>query len=90
MIPLKATPQGGSTLDYFLRLLSLRQEEAPKALLMALYFFLAMTCGSMVKSLQLALYLSKVGFDWRLPSLYAVVALICGLIVFLDRYLSRR
>jgi AAA family ATP:ADP antiporter len=57
---------------------------------MALYFFLAMACGSIVKSLQIALYLSKVGFDWRLPSLYAVVALICGLIVLLHRYLARR
>ena len=57
---------------------------------MALYFFLAMACGSIVKSLQIALYLSKVGFDWRLPSLYAVVALICGLIVLLYRYLIRR
>ncbi len=57
---------------------------------MALYFFLAMTCGSIVKSLQIALYLSKVGFDWRLPSLYADVALICVLIVLLYRYLVRR
>ncbi|MDA2929155.1 HEAT repeat domain-containing protein [Acidobacteria bacterium AH-259-O06] len=57
---------------------------------MALYFFLAMTCVSMVKSLQIALYLSRVGFDWRLPSLYALLALLSGPIVLLYRSLIRR
>jgi len=84
------TPQGGQTLDQFLGLFSVRRGEARTALLMALYFFLAMTCGSIVKSLQIALYLGKVGFDWRLPILYAALALLSVLIVLLYQHLARR
>ena len=84
------TPQGGQTLDQFLGLFSVRRGEARTALLMALYFFLAMTCGSIVKSLQIALYLGKVGFDWRLPILYATLALLSVLIVLLYQHLARR
>lgn len=91
MIPAKGTHRkGGEPLNHFLRLFSVRPEEALPALLMALYFFLAMTCVSMVKSLQIGLYLSRVGFDWRLPSLYAVLVLLSGLIVLLHRYRARQ
>ncbi len=68
----------------------MRLEEVPTALLMALYFFLAMTCVSIVKSLQNALYLGNVGFDWRLPLLYVALALLSGPVVVLYRRLARR
>ncbi len=88
--PNRATQKGGETLNRLLRLFSVRSQEALPALLMAVYFFLAMACVSMVKSLQIALYLSRVGFDWRLPSLYTVLVLLSGLIVLLYRYLARQ
>ncbi|MCZ6486020.1 MAG: Npt1/Npt2 family nucleotide transporter [Acidobacteria bacterium] len=88
--PNRTTQKGGETLNRLLRLFSVRPQEALPALLMTVYFFLAMACVSMVKSLQIALYLSRVGFDWRLPSLYAVLVLLSGLIVLLYRYLARQ
>ncbi len=60
------------------------------ALLMTVYFFLAMASVSVVKSLQNALYLGKVGFDWRLPSLYVVLAAVSGVGVLFYRRLGRR
>ncbi len=73
-----------------MRLLKLRREEAATALLMILYFFLAMASVSVVKSLQNALYLAQVGFDWRLPALYVVLALVSGVGVAFYRGLARR
>jgi AAA family ATP:ADP antiporter len=68
----------------------MRPEEVPTALLMALYFFLAMTCISIVKSLQNALYLGNVGFDWRLPLLYVALAVLSGPLVVFYRRLGTR
>lgn len=56
---------------------------------MAAYFFLAMGCVSMVKSLQYGVYLGNVGFDWRLPLLYGVSALLSTPLVVLFQFLSR-
>lgn len=72
------------------RLLKIRREEGPKVLLMTLYFFLAMASVSVVKSLQNALYLGRIGFDWQLPALYVALALISGVGVLLYRRLARR
>jgi AAA family ATP:ADP antiporter len=58
--------------------------------LMACYFFLAMACVSTVKPLQFAFFLKNVGFDWRLPSLYALLALASGPVVLLYRRLTKR
>ncbi len=73
-----------------MRLLKLRREEAATALLMTLYFFLAMASVSVVKSLQNAFYLAQVGFDWRLPALYVVLAVVSGVGVAFYRGLARR
>ncbi len=81
---------GSSLLDKTLELLQIRREEAPLALLVTLYFFLALASVSMIKSVQNAFYLGRVGFDWRLPSLYVVLALISGLGVVFYRRLSHR
>ena len=58
---------------------------------MALYFFLAMSAVSIVKSVQNALYLGRVGFDWKLPLLYLLLAVVSMAVVALmgrlaDRY----
>jgi ATP:ADP antiporter, AAA family len=71
-------------------LLPLRRDEAPTVLLIASYFFLAMSSVVIVKSLQYAFYLDEVGFDWRLPLLYGFSALISAPIVILYRVLARR
>ena len=68
----------------------MQPEEAPSVLLMMLYFFLAMACVGAVKSLQNSLYLIKIGFDWRLPALYAGLALLAGPIVLLYQSLTRK
>ena len=81
---------GGPIRNPLLGLFSVRPQETRGALLMFTYFFVAMACVTIVKSLQVALYLGKVGFDYRLPSIYAALALLSGLVVFLYRYLGRR
>ncbi len=73
-----------------LKLIGVRRREAPVAFLMTLYFFLAMASVSILKSLQNALYLGFVGFDWRLPGLYIVLAIVSGLGVLLYRRLASR
>ncbi|MFQ5737922.1 MAG: Npt1/Npt2 family nucleotide transporter [Acidobacteriota bacterium] len=77
-------------MERFLSILRVRREEVPTALLMTLYFFLAMASVSIVKSLQNALYLGRVGFDWRLPFLYLILALVSGVGVLFLRRLARR
>ncbi|MEE8586548.1 MAG: Npt1/Npt2 family nucleotide transporter [Acidobacteriota bacterium] len=72
------------------RMFRIRPEEAPTALLMAAYFFLAMSGVSMVKSLQNALYLGRIGFDFRLPLLYVALALMAGPLVAVFRWLGGR
>lgn len=57
-------------------------------LLMTSYFFLAMTCTSIIKSLQSSLYLGKLGFDWRLPLLYIGIAVLSGPVVLAYRFLA--
>jgi ATP:ADP antiporter, AAA family len=81
---------GAMDTESLLRLLKIRREEAPTAFLMALFFFLALTGTSVIKSLQNSLYLSNVGFDWRLPMLYVSIALLSGPVVLTYRRLSRR
>lgn len=72
------------------RTFQIRPEEAPTALLMAAYFFLAMSSVSIVKSLQNAFYLGRVGFDSKLPLIYVLLALLSGPLVMVFRQLSRR
>lgn len=74
----------------FFKTFDLSRDEAPTALLMALYFFMVMSCVSIVKSLQNALYLSKVGFDWHLPGLYVILAVLSVPVVLLQRHLAKR
>lgn len=81
---------GGVALNSLLRIFRVRREEAPTVLLMALYFFLAMACVSIVKSLQNGLYLDKVGFDWRLPMIYVALAVFSGPVVVFYRRLAGR
>jgi AAA family ATP:ADP antiporter len=57
---------------------------------MASYFFLAMACVSTIKPLQASLYLSKVKFDWKLPLIYAGLALLAVPIAALHRRLTSR
>ncbi len=57
---------------------------------MASYFFLVMACVSIIKTLQVSLYLHSRGFDRNLPMLYAALALLAGPIVILHRFLTRR
>ncbi len=76
--------------DKVLELLRIRREELPLASLVTAYFFLAMASVSLVKSVQNAFYLGRVGFDWRLPLLYVVLAAISGLGVLLYRHLAQR
>ena len=59
------------------------EQEAPSAILMALYFFLAMSAVSITKSVQNALYLGRVGFDWKLPLLYLLLAVVSMAVVAL-------
>ncbi len=70
--------------------LRLRPEQRNSVLLLAAYFFLALASVSQVKSIQNAVYLSKIGFDWRLPSLYLTLAVLAGPIVLIYRYLAKR
>ncbi len=56
---------------------------------MTAYFFLAMSSVSIIKSLQNALYLGRVGFDYRLPLVYVALAALSGPIVMFYRYLGR-
>lgn len=81
---------GAMNTESLLRLLKIRREEATTAFLMALFFFLALTGASVIKSLQNSLYLSNIGFDWRLPMLYVSIALLSGPVVLAYRRLSRR
>ncbi|MEJ2146781.1 MAG: Npt1/Npt2 family nucleotide transporter [Acidobacteriota bacterium] len=76
------------TLTPFREVLKLGQFHKNSAFLLTLYFFLAMASVSIVKSVQNAVYLGNVGFDWRLPALYLALTLISGPIVLLYRYLS--
>lgn len=57
---------------------------------MAFYFFLAMACVSIVKSVQNGLYLFNIGVDWRLPLIYVALAVVSGPVVFLYRRLAGR
>ena len=75
------------TLTPFREVLKLGQFHKNSAFLLTLYFFLAMASVSIVKSVQNAVYLGNVGFDWRLPVLYLALTLISGPIVLLYRYL---
>jgi len=70
--------------------LRLRSEQRYSVLLLAAYFFFALASVSQVKSIQNAVYLGKIGFDWRLPSLYLTLAVLAGPIVLLYRYLAKR
>jgi len=76
-------------LKQLLEFLGVRQREAVTVLLMTSYFFLAMTCTSIIKSLQSSLYLAKLGFDWRLPLLYVGIAALSGPVVLAYRFLTR-
>lgn len=83
--------KGGSILRFVLGFLRIRTDEAPTVTLLVLYFFLAMTSTSIVKSLQNALYLSEVRFDWRLPLLYVGIALLSvPMVFFYQRHARRR
>jgi ATP:ADP antiporter, AAA family len=66
----------------------LRAAQRHSAALLVLYFFLAMVAVSLVKSLQNAIYLGNVGFDWRLPALYLALAVLSGPVVLLYRHLA--
>lgn len=77
-------------MESILHLLQLRREEAPTALLMSAYFFFALACTSIIKSLQNSFYLSSIGFDWRLPVLYVTIALLSGPIVISYRALASK
>ena len=72
------------------RFLPAQRNEAITTLLMAAYFFLAMASVSILKSVQNALYLGRVGFDLRLPLIYVALAVISGPIVSLFRLLGFR
>lgn len=76
-------------MKHLLELLGIRQREAVTVFLMTSYFFLAMTCTSIIKSLQSSLYLGKLGFDWRLPLLYIGIAALSGPVVLAYRFLTR-
>lgn len=78
-----------ATLTPFREVLKLGRLHRSSALILTLYFFLAMASVSIIKSVQNAVYLGNVGFDWRLPALYLILTLICGPVVLLYRYLSR-
>ena len=67
-------PQDESRFQPVLSFLRIQADELPLVSLMTLYFFLAMGCTSVVRALQNALYLGNVGFDWRLPVLYLLLA----------------
>jgi len=54
------------------------------------YFFLAMSCVSVIKSLQYTLFLENVGFSWQLPLLYMISAALSVPVVLLYRVLARR
>ncbi len=69
-------------------LFKLKGAERRAAVLLACYFFVALTSVLMVKSLQNAIYLANRGFDWQLPALYIALALLSGPIVILYRYLA--
>ena len=77
------------TLNPFREILKLGRFHRNSAFVLTAYFFLAMASVSIVKSVQNAVYLGNVGFDWRLPVLYLLLTLICGPVVILYRYLSR-
>ena len=82
---------GGQTiLGHLLRFVDVRPQEAPKFLLMASYFFLAMACVATIKPLQASLYLAEQGFDWKWPVIYAGLALLAGPIAVLHRFLTSR
>ena len=72
------------------RILRIPPEEIKTVLIMAAYFFLAMVCVNLIKALQSALYLGRVGFDWRLPTLYIALAGVSGPLVVLYRSLTKR
>lgn len=85
-----STPGGQTILRRLLRFVAVRPEEAPKFVLMASYFFFAMASVATIKPLQVSLYLSKVKFDWKLPLIYAGLALLAGPIAALHRHLTSR
>lgn len=66
----------------------LRRDQLSVVFLLGGYFVLSMTSVSMVKSLQNAIYLGQVGFDWRLPTLYLGIALLSGPLVLMYRWLA--
>ena len=74
----------------FGRVFHVRREEIRTALLMALFFFVAIASICLVKSVQTGLYLEKVGVDYRLPLIYIVLAILSGPLVLLYRSLSKR
>lgn len=77
-------------MDSLLQLLKIRRAEFSPVLLLSSYFFLALACTSIIKSLQNSLYLGKIGFDWRLPALYVGIALLSGPVVISYRFLAER
>ena len=77
-------------LQRVLDFLRIQAPELPLAFLMTLYFFLAMGCASVVRALQNALYLGNIGFDWRLPVLYLLLAGVSIGVVLVYRGLARR
>ncbi|HSR49428.1 MAG TPA: Npt1/Npt2 family nucleotide transporter [Acidobacteriota bacterium] len=77
-------------MDFLGRVLQVRREEASSVALMAVYFFLAMASVNLIKALQNALYLGRVGFDWRLPLISLFLALLAGPVVLIYRRLGSR
>lgn len=73
-----------------MRFFSIEPEEETSALLLVLYFFLAMACVGAVKSLQNSLYLINVGFDWKLPALFVGLALLGGPVVLIYQRMAKR
>ncbi len=85
-----STGKKQARLHWVLDFLRIQPAELPLVFLMVLYFFLAMGCASVVRALQNALYLGNVGFDWRLPALYLLLAVVSIGVVLVYRGLARR
>ena len=85
-----STGKKQARLQQVLDFLRIQPAELPLVFLMTLYFFLAMGCASVVRALQNALYLGNVGFDWRLPVLYLLLAVVSIGVVLVYRGLARR
>jgi ATP:ADP antiporter, AAA family len=77
-------------LNRLFRFLLLRPEEVQAVVTMACYFFVAMSAASIIKALQFTFFLRNIGFDWHLPFLYVISAILAIPIVLLYRVLARR